>query len=380
VYLARKLAEWQEAGLLSADAAAAILAHETRQSRPYALYILGGLGALTIALGLVAIVASNWEAIPGGVKLAFDLLLAAALAAGVLAVDRRGIDWLRESLIGLYAGFVLASIGLVSQVYHLGGATWQAMLLWTGLTAPLVTRARGSGLATAWIIGLHITYYLVLVALFEHRSDAEALGLGLAGLPPLLCLAVASSPGVTRSRPGFARAFASIGWGEGLVMASGATFAWYDQPFRTDRDGLLIAAAIALGITGLVAARAPALARGHAAAVSPIRALLVLITLIGYGSLAFGADDLDLVGALAFLILWGGVAWVGLATHDSRLVSSATALLGIRLIVIYFEVFGSLLDTGLGLITGGLLTIGLTWLWARKRRDLTAHFAEGPHR
>lgn len=59
MYLARKLAEWQEAGLLSADAAAAILAHETRQSRPYALYILGGLGALTIALGLVAIVASN---------------------------------------------------------------------------------------------------------------------------------------------------------------------------------------------------------------------------------------------------------------------------------------------------------------------------------
>ncbi|MBK8259725.1 MAG: DUF2157 domain-containing protein [Nannocystis sp.] len=50
---------WQRAGLLSAEAAAAILQHEERQSRPYLLYAAGGLGALTIVLGVVAIIASN---------------------------------------------------------------------------------------------------------------------------------------------------------------------------------------------------------------------------------------------------------------------------------------------------------------------------------
>jgi uncharacterized membrane protein len=38
-------------------------------------------------------------------------------------------------------------------------------------------------------------------------------------------------------------------------------------------------------------------------------------------------------------------------------------------LIVYFEVFGSLLDTGLGLVTGGLLTLLLIWFWARKRRE-----------
>jgi hypothetical protein len=39
------------------------------------------------------------------------------------------------------------------------------------------------------------------------------------------------------------------------------------------------------------------------------------------------------------------------------------------LLGIYFEVFGTLLDTGVGLVLGGLLTLLVTWFWARKRRD-----------
>jgi uncharacterized membrane protein len=377
VNLAHKLAEWQAAGLLTPEAAAKILAHEGQQTRPYLLYAVGGLGALTIALGVIAIIASNWESIPGGVKLAIDIALAAGLAVGIVAVDRRRIAWLRETLIALYWGYVLASIGLISQVYHLGGATWQALLVWTGLTFPLVTRAHSRGLASAWILGLHVTYFMALEPLARAGHNTEGLIIGLVGLAPLLCLAVATSAAVARARPRFHRAFAGFGWSEALAMTSAATFTFYEGPLNPRQlAGLWAPAAVAAVLTVFLVVRAGRLVPGHPAGVLPLRALLVLFLVLGYGPLLLAARDQDLIGALTFIALWSVVAWVGYATHNARVLNLATAIIGVRLIAVYFEVFGSLLDTGLGLVTGGILTVTLTYFWARKRREIAGRFDE----
>lgn len=367
----RKLAEWLSAGLLTAEAAAKIREYEGHQTRPYLLYAIGGLGALTIVLGLVAIIASNWESIPGGVKLTLDLVLAAALAAGLVIVDRRGIDWLRETLIALYWGFVLASIGLISQVYHLGGATWQALLVWTGLTFPLVTRSRSPNLALLWVLALHTTYFMALEPLARTRLAPEGLVVGLVGLAPLLCLAVATSAGIRRLRPNFHHAFAGFGWFEALAMTSAATFAFYDSPLDSEQlDSFATTATIAAAIVVFLMVRADRLVDGHREAVLPVRVLLALFIVLGYGPLLLAADKQELLGALVFIALWAVAAWVGYATHNARFLNLATAVIGVRLIAVYFEVFGSLMDTGLGLVTGGLLTVALTWFWARKRREL----------
>ncbi len=376
VQLDRKLAEWQKAGILSAEDAARILAYEGHEARPYLLYAVGGLGALTIALGVVAIIASNWEAIPGGIKLAIDIGLAIGLAAGILAVDRRRIDWLRETLIALYWGYVLASIGLISQVYHLGGATWQALLVWTGLTFPLVTRGHSGGLASLWVLALHATYFMVLERITRTGRPSEGLLIGLVGLAPLLCLAVASSAAVERARPQFHHAFAGLGWCEALAMTSLATFAFLEAPLRPDTlQGFWIATGIAAVLIAYLVARADRLV-DHPGAVLPLRVLLVMLLVLGYGPILLAQRGMNLVGALAFIALWAVVAWVGYASHNARILNLATAIIGIRLIVVYFEVFGSLLDTGLGLVTGGLLTVALTYFWARKRREIAGRFSE----
>ena len=374
--LDHKLAEWQKAGVLSAEDAARILAYEGHETRPYLLYAVGGLGALTIALGIIAIIASNWETIPGGLKLAIDIGLAVGLAAGIVAVDRRGIDWLRETLIGLYWAYVLASIGLISQVYHLGGATWQALLVWTGLTFPLVTRGHSGGLATLWVLALHTTYCIALEPLARTSRASEGLVVGLLGLVPLLCLAVATSARVERARPQFHHAFAGLGWCEALAMTSLTTFAFYEAPLRPDKlGGLWITAGIAAVLIAYLVARAGRLV-DQPAAVLPLRVLLVLLLVLSFGPILLAEGDLNLVGALAFIALWAVVAWVGYASHNARVLNLATAIIGIRLIAVYFEVFGSLLDTGLGLVTGGLLTVALTYFWARKRREIAGRFGE----
>ena len=77
----RKLAQWREAGLLDEAAAARIAEFEHRSHRPVLLYALGGLGALTVGIGIVSIVAANWEAISRQSKLGIDL---ASVEAGIL--------------------------------------------------------------------------------------------------------------------------------------------------------------------------------------------------------------------------------------------------------------------------------------------------------
>jgi hypothetical protein len=46
-------------------------------------------------------------------------------------------------------------------------------------------------------------------------------------------------------------------------------------------------------------------------------------------------------------------------------------MLALRILFVYFEVFGSLLDTGVGLVTGGVVTLLIGWGWQLKMRQLT---------
>ncbi|MEZ4450225.1 MAG: DUF2157 domain-containing protein [Nannocystaceae bacterium] len=375
---ARKLVQWRDAGLLDDEAVAAILAFEARQHRrPVGLYVIAGLGALTIALGLLAIIASNWSAIPGGVKIAIDLVIAVGLAAGIVAAHRRGIGWLREALIALDYGFILASIGLLSQVYHLGGATWQAMLLWSGLTALLVTRGESRGLATAWIVGLQVTYGFCLEAMDAGTREYELFAFAVIPAAPLLCLLASTSRLVRARRPAFAAALAAIGWAEVVLLASVSTLAYYASPTYREAlgAGLVYGMAIVGGLTALLAARAGALVDETPAAAAPLRLYLVAAVFLGYLPIFAQLRGLGLLGALIFLGEWALVAWYAHRSHQLPLLNLATAVIALRLLIIYFEVFGSLLDTGIGLVSGGLLTIGLAWLWARKRRDFAGEAA-----
>jgi hypothetical protein len=91
----------------------------------------------------------------------------------------------------------------------------------------------------------------------------------------------------------------------------------------------------------------------------------------------FEHPPLDLVGALLNLAFLCLLAWTALQTGSNVGFNLLTAAVGIRVIVIYFEVFGSLLQTGLGLITGGALTLFVAWLWLRKSSALAAQLTQG---
>ncbi|MGB5816890.1 MAG: DUF2157 domain-containing protein [Thermoanaerobaculia bacterium] len=362
--LERQLKRWLAADLIDADQAQGIAAFEKERGRPLFLYAIAGLGGLAIAIGVVSIVASNWDAIPGQVKIGVDLALVIALGLAVVWLEEHGPAWAREVAIVVLYGLVMASIALVGQVYQLGGKAREAMAVWSVLTALLMTRARSGFAAFVWLAGLQITYFTWLVWLGEKSDDQMALALGAAYLAPIVSIAIGRSAWVQSVRPALARVFEAIGWAEIVFCASFGTFAFYEDTADEYWRWLGVGFVISAVLTGWLWTRIPDSRWGR-----PARWLLVTCLLLAYVPLVISPGNLDLVAALTFIGLWVLVAYTAHQAGLLSLLNLATAVIGIRILIVYFEVFGSLLGTGVGLVTGGMLTLGMVWLWVRKRRE-----------
>src|SRR5688572_2270676 len=97
--LDRKLASWLEAGVIDGPTRDRIAAFELARRKPIALYALIVLGGGTVALGVVSVIASNWDSISGGVKLTGDALIAIALATATAWAVTRGRALASELLV-----------------------------------------------------------------------------------------------------------------------------------------------------------------------------------------------------------------------------------------------------------------------------------------
>src|SRR5688500_16157561 len=89
-----KLSEVQDmrnAGLITEDQRSAIVAHFAldRETNKF-LAILSIIGATLVSAGIILLIASNWDAIPRGVKLAGGLALLAGSHAGGWWLSRSG--------------------------------------------------------------------------------------------------------------------------------------------------------------------------------------------------------------------------------------------------------------------------------------------------
>jgi hypothetical protein len=72
-----------------------------------------------------------------------------------------------------------------------------------------------------------------------------------------------------------------------------------------------------------------------------------------------------LAGIAMFMGLWAAIARAAAASGWTSLFAVAIAAIGLRIFIVYLELFGSLAATGGGLILGGALLVGLSWLWHR---------------
>lgn len=364
---ARKIATWHEAGLIDAATRDRLLAYETAHARPLALWAVFGIGALAIGLGLVSVIAANWEEIPGQLRLGVHLaLIAGALAALFLREQRLAetSPWAVEALVFVTAALGLTFFGHLGQVYQTSSPLWQPLGAWLVLFAPLLLLT-GRGWPTALAVLCGAAWcawdYAFAMTGYNAGTPGTALLLWIAFVTalPVLFAPVAAWLRGRGERPDFWRrleqlalAYAVAGASFATAVASGNGFGEGDGLVR-DWSSMAVMGAVAL-VAGLgVMALRPGTSGRMAGAIIAGAAAVPL--------LAYALNDLDVPAALLFMVLWAGIAAAALVAHWRGVFQLAVAAIALRLIILSFELASDLLLSGFGLIVAGFLILGVAW-------------------
>jgi len=372
--LERKLARWEAAGLIDAAQRERILAWERARSGRGASWAQVGviaLGAGISGLGVVSLVAANWERIPDLVKVAGALLLTAAIGAAVWEASRRGAGRWRDGALVLFQLAVAADIGVLGQVYHLQGTLQDALTLWAALVAP-ATHLLGGTVPRALVVLVGLP--AVAAAVLDHGAAAGLQPRALAALALLALLATAGRF-AAGARPGLgAYRWAAAFW---MVAAGGLAVWWGEDGLRLRGEGAgaaaWLAAAWPLGLAWALAALAVAAARAWPArARAAVLAALALFAVeLAFGAalkeaadaVSSGAGGVFVARKFAPALLSGAI--LGLYAAGAALAGRradfgiALAFVAVRFVGVYIEATGNLALAGLLMLATGAVVLAL---------------------
>ena len=157
-----QLAELIEAGILSQEKAVEIQSFykkdsDRSQNRLFAVF--GVLGAILVGLGIILILAHNWDNLSRASKtmIAFLPLLIGQGFCGYALFKKPDSQAWKESAAAFLFFAVGASISLISQIYNIPGKISSFTLTWMLLCLPLVYIMRSSIVSLLYLIG--ITFY-----------------------------------------------------------------------------------------------------------------------------------------------------------------------------------------------------------------------------
>jgi uncharacterized membrane protein len=361
----RKIKKWVEAGLIDADAADRIRAWEDANSRPLGLWALIGLGGLAIGLGLVSVVAANWDDIRGTVRLALHFALMIGVGGWVWWQRRAEADqsrWFDDAALFIFGILGLTFFGHVGQVYQTSSPLWQAFLAWLLLFSPiLLWQGRGWLVAAGWSAAVYFTASNYLSWLYEPNQKVDWAVLGTITSIPAMAMAVASALRSWVGNGDFWRRIEQIGLAVLVLGVSGSTVA---SAFgvRDGNNGEAMQVAVIqllwLAIAAAIVRASRPNPSGRATAMILVIAGLVLMVTAILGTST-------LLSAALFMSLWGAIAMGALSAGWRVVFQIAVAAVALRLIILSFEFADDLLGSGLGLIMAGVMTLGVAWIAVR---------------
>ncbi len=388
--LGTRLKRWQEAGLIDSSTAGAIQAFERDHRGPALSLAAFRLGGLAILVGILSVVAANWDNIPDAVKLGVHFLL--NIAAALWTWRAIGRDHRRRAEFGALAlaGLTLTLLALIGQTYQTQAPDWVLPILWFALVSPLFWFATRSGYAALiWGLGYAAAAMASVFALEEVLGPL----LLLHAWPLLLLVALALLvlwPRFIAARAEAAEALRQLTLIYVALTATGLSLLWYAD--TSDLFGDLREAAdldeatwwmILPGLAAVGAACALLLVcvqrwrpEGREG-VDQVRAWTLGVGVL-YAAFALPFviphENADFLAAVAFVLIWGALGAAASMADRRWLASLALFLIALRIFIAYLELFGGLLFTGVGLIASGLVVIGLTWgalrvhrIWLRRR-------------
>lgn len=158
--------------------------------------VFGILGAILIGLGIILIIAHNWDEFSKLTKTFFaflPLIIAQIIAGFTILKKSDSISWKESSAILVF--FTIgASISMVSQIYNIPGDISSFLLTWMALAFPLIYLLNSSTASLLFIIG--ITTYACQTSYWTYpSSDSYSYWLMIAGVFPYYYKLLKKVPG-----------------------------------------------------------------------------------------------------------------------------------------------------------------------------------------
>ena len=184
----QNLDELLEKGVISESVAANIRAYYERKIEPsgsnHSLILFGVLGSLLVGLGLILIIAHNWDTLPRTVRvlIAFLPLLLTQGFCLYVFLKKPGNEYFRELSATLLFFALGAALALVSQIYHIPGELPSFLFTWGMLFLPILYLMRSSAGSLLFLI---LASFYGLVTGYSYPSHPPYWYLaGMAGLMP----------------------------------------------------------------------------------------------------------------------------------------------------------------------------------------------------
>jgi uncharacterized membrane protein len=368
--------------------------------------VLGSLGALALGLGVILLIGANWNTISDWTKISGFLAIFLVSHGAGLGIRWKGLPYrgTAEAFHAVGAILFIAGVGLISQIYHINGDPPRAVLLWFIAIAPLAWLLASPGVTVislfAALLWFHLqgslsgSFFRMMDSFGAHLLIELGLGVGALGLSARIRL--------------YDRGIGAALAASGALLIFGALYllGFYRHFGFSNFDELSAGAAwlpfcaLALGAAGLAAgwtefARdAPKLRQ---------RLLAFLIGLLLFGAMLLGVEasvissgpELEFFDfgwsktfstaewllsiaawALWFLIALAAVAFGSTAGRPAYLNLGVLAV-GLGIVTRFFDLVGSLAETGLLFVVGGAVLLATAWFTERWRKRLVSSMQGG---
>ena len=379
------LTRWQSAGLLDAETASRIRAHEAEQKKPagqnaksmgWQVIVALILGAILLACGVALFVSAHWDEIGPGARLAVVLAMVSVfhLGGGWARARFRGLSTALHAVGTLSTG---AAIALVGQIFNIEEHWPAAVLMWAiaALAGWILLRDEAQQVLTlllfpAWIlsefsysasgyigedvyIGRFLVVWAVLYLTFFIGSKRKVLrGILFA------VAAIASFVGIVMLLQGWRS------WGDTTFLPLGLrTWGWVDFAvlpllfsvfkFRKCVIPVAVALAFSIALPWCQKVRTVYYDYGNVRGSNVINEL----------NLAANA----LVATFCVFLIWWGVRQISQALVNLGVVGFA-----ITVFWFYFSDIFDKLDRSLGLIGLGILFLAGGWALEKARRRIVS--------
>lgn len=374
--LLKKITTWQQEQLITPSQAEAIIAFENQNNKPFMSWSLLALAFFCIALGVVSIISANWQEIPDSVKLFLDFIILSGLAWSVFQCNRKGYENWYEGLLLLFTLMIIASIGLIAQIYQIQPQGLRAYLLWSVLVFPLVLLSKKIILPLIWLpvfmVSLidfldKIPFFAHILNILEHSFPFAISIFGIlvfAFIYRLVAVHFRSRLAAQIRAMKFWLVFDISVLVLMMDFFAGNSFgsSFIDRFFNNySRVSIVVISSLIIGTIGF----------GYFSYKYNYSRLLtcILAILLGF-SLMFVAlpDNQDVLNIWGFLLTMSVLSCLvayALIKSRTKLLNLATALMALRFFIVYLQVFGSLLTTGVGLIISGAVFLVIIYTWRK---------------